>query len=158
MRAGLPASLLRRPRPPLALGILAAVLCVMAETLLAELLTQIAPVRSLSVLYLLGIVLVASLWGLRLGMATAMVSIIAFDHFVIPPSGSFAVAKGEDWAMLAVFSAVTLVTGLISKLARSLAVEVDAREEADLCANLARVLLRGPDLKTAQPAAAQHLA
>jgi hypothetical protein len=50
------------------------------------------------------------------------------------------------------------VTGLISKLARSLAVEVDAREEADLCANLARVLLRGPDLKTAQPAAAQHLA
>jgi two-component system, OmpR family, sensor histidine kinase KdpD len=68
----------------------------MAETLLAELLTQIAPVRSLSVLYLLGIVLVASLWGPRLGMATAMVSIIAFDYFVIPPTGSFAVAKGED--------------------------------------------------------------
>jgi hypothetical protein len=47
---------------------------------------------------------------------------------------------------------------LISKLARSLAIEVDARGEADLAADLARILLRAPDLKTAQQAAAQHLA
>jgi signal transduction histidine kinase len=158
MRAGLPATLLRRPRPPLALGVLVAVLCVVVETLLAEFLTQITPAHSLSALYLLGVVLVASVWGLRLGMATAMASVIAFDYFFIPPIGSLAVAKGQDWAMLAVFVAVTLVAGLISKLARSLAVEVDARGEADLSANLARILLQEPDLKTAQPAAAQHLA
>jgi signal transduction histidine kinase len=56
------------------------------------------------------------------------------------------------------FLAVALMAWLISKLAQSLAVEVDARGEADLSADLARILLCAPDLKTAQPAAAQHLA
>lgn len=40
---------------------------------------------------------------------------------------------------------------------RSLAVEIGARRDAGLTADLARLLLRGPDLRTALPAAAQHL-
>ena len=61
----------RRTRPPLTLGILVGISCVVAETLLADLLQRFTPVRSLGSLYLLGIVMVASLWGLWLGMATA---------------------------------------------------------------------------------------
>jgi signal transduction histidine kinase len=137
---------------------LVAVLCVVAETLLADLLEQITPVRSLGILYLLGIVIVASVWGFWLGMATAMVSTLALDYFLIPPTGSLTLDKAEDWTVFAVFIAVTLLAGSISKLARSLASEADARGEADLSAELARILLHAPDLKTAQPAAAQHLA
>jgi signal transduction histidine kinase len=148
----------RRTRPPLALGILVAVLCVVAETFLADLLQQITPVRSLGVLYLLGIVLVAAVWGVWLGMATAVVSTFALDYFLIPPIGSLTLDKAEDWAVLVVFLGVTLLAGSISKLARSLAVEVEARAEADLSAELARILLHAPDLKAAQPAAARHLA
>ena len=66
--------------------------------------------------------------------------------------------RAEDWTVFAVFVAVTLLAGSISKLARSLAVEADARGEADLSAELARVLLLAPDLKTAQPTAARHIA
>jgi signal transduction histidine kinase len=128
------------------------------ETLLARLLTQITPAFSLDVLYLPGIVLIASVWGFWLGLVTAMVSNMALDYLLIPPTGRLTLDKAEDWAVLAVFLAVTLLAGSISKLARSLAVEVDARGEADLYANLARVLLQSPDLKTAQPVAAQHLA
>jgi signal transduction histidine kinase len=158
MLAGLLRIVQRRTRPPLALGILVAVLCVVAETLLADLLQQITPVRSLGVLYLLGIVLVAAVWGLWLGMATAFVSTFALDYFLIPPTGSLTLNKAEDWAVLAVFIGVTLLAGSISKLARSLALEVDARGEADLSADLARILLRAPDVKTARPEAARHLA
>jgi signal transduction histidine kinase len=158
MPAGLLPMVQRRTRPPLALGILVALLCIVAETLLADLLQQITPVRSLGVLYLLGIVTVASVWGLWLGMATAMVSTFALDYFLIPPVRSLTLDKAEDWTVLAVFLAVTLLAGSISKLARSLAIEIDARGEADLSADLARILLHAPDLKTAQPAAAQHLA
>jgi signal transduction histidine kinase len=147
----------RRTRPPLALGILLAVLCVVAETLLADLLQQTTPVRSLNVLYLLGIVMVASVWGLWLGVATVTVSVFTFDYFLIPPTGSLTLDKTENWTVLACFLAGTLLAGLISKLARALAVEVEARAEADLSAELARILLHGPDLETAQPAAAQHL-
>jgi signal transduction histidine kinase len=158
MLAGMLPMVQRRTRPPLALGIVVAVLCVVAETLLADLLQQITPVRSLGILYLLGIVLVAAVWGLWLGMATATVSTIVLDYFLTPPIGSLTLDKAEDWTVLTIFLAVTLLAGSISKLARSLAVEVDARAEADLSADLARILLHAPDLKTAQPAAAQHLA
>jgi signal transduction histidine kinase len=158
MAARLLAVLQRRTRPPLALGILVAVLCVVAETFLADLLKQITPVRSLGIVYLLGIVLVASVWGLWLGMAMAVVSTFVLDYFLIPPVGSLTLDKAEDWTVLVVFIAVTLLAGSISKLARSLAAEVDARGEADLAADLARILLRAPDLKTARPAAERHLA
>jgi signal transduction histidine kinase len=157
MHAGLLATLQRRTRPPLALGILVAAWCVAGETLLAGLLKQITPVYTLDVLYLLGILVVASVWGLWLGMATAVASTMAFDFFLIPPTGSITLAVDEDWAVFAGFLAVALMAWLISKLARSLAVEVDARGEADLSADLARILLCAPDLKTAQPEAAQHL-
>ena len=158
MRGVLRRILQRWTHPPLALGIAVAVLCVAAETILALLLQQITPLRSLGIVYLLGIVTVASVWGLWLGMATAMVSFLAFDYFIIPPFGSLSPVNPEDWVVLAVFLVVTLLAGLISGLARSLALEIDARGEADLSADLARILLHAPDLKTAQPAAARHLA
>jgi hypothetical protein len=158
MHAGLLATLQRRTRPPIALGILVAALCVAGATLLAGLLKQITPVYTPDVLYLLGILAVASVWGLWLGMATAVASTIALDYFLIPPTGSMTLAADKDWAVFVGFLAVALMAWLISKLARSLAIEVDARGEADLAADLARILLRAPDLKTAQQAAAQHLA
>lgn len=147
-----------RRRPPLLLGIVVAILCVVIETLLARLLTQITPARSLGVVYLMGIVAVAAIWGLWLGLATAIVSTLALDYFLTPPVGSLTLGKAEDWTVLAIFFAVTLLAGSISRLARSLAVETDARGEADLAADMARVLLQTPDLKTAEPAAARLLA
>jgi K+-sensing histidine kinase KdpD len=129
-----------------------------AETLLAGLLEQITPVGSLGILYLLGIVLVASVWGVWLGMVTALVSTFALDYFLTPPVGTLTLDKAGDWTVLAAFLAVTLLAGSICKLARSLAVEVDARGEADVSAELARILLRAPDLKTAGSVTAQYLA
>ena len=158
MRAALPPIARRRTRPPLALGVLVAGLCVVAETFLGGLLKQIVPVHSLDILYLLGIVAVASVWGLWLGVATAVISTVALDYFLIPPTGSLTLGKAEDWTVLAVFIGVTLLAGSISKLTRSLADEADARGEADLSADLARILLRAPDLRTARPTAARHLA
>jgi signal transduction histidine kinase len=78
-------------------------------------------------------VLVSAVWGLWLGMATVAISTIALDYFFLPPVGSLTLHKPEDWTVLAIFLAVTLLAaGLISQLIRSLATEVDARAEADL--------------------------
>lgn len=158
MPTGLWPMVRRRTRPPLALGILVAALCVVAETIVAVLLLRFAPARSLIVVYLLGIVAVASVWGVWLGIATAAVSTLALDYFLIPPVASLTLYKGEDWTVLAVFLAVTLLSGWVSTMGRSLAAEGDARDEAALSAELARVLLHAPDLATARPAAAELLA
>lgn len=157
MRGGLP--IVRRwTRPPLVLGIAAALLCIVAETLLAETFRQVTPLRPLWMLYLLGIIAISAVWGVWLGVATAAISTIALDYFLLPPIGSLSIGKTDDWTALAIFLAVTLLAGSISKLALLLAVETNARSEADLAAGLARVLLRAPDVKAAQPEAARLLA
>ncbi len=158
MRARLLAMLQSRTRPPFALGILIAALCIALETLLADTLQSVAPVHALDVVYLLGIVVVASVWGLWLGVGMAMVSTFAFDYFLIPPAWTFSITKTENWTVLAVFIAIALLSSAVARLALSLAVEAEERTDAALAADLARLLLGAPDLKTAMPAAGDHLA
>ena len=158
MRAHLLSLLRRQTRPPWALGILVAAVCLTVETLVAALLKQVTPVHSLDVVYLVGILLITFVWGLGLGMAMAVASTLTLDFFLFPPQWTLTPAKGEDWAALAIFIAIALLALSISRLTRSLAAEADARGEADLAAELARLLLRAPNLSMALPTAAHHLA
>src|SRR5260221_624769 len=90
MHASLP-SLLRQRPPPMAVGVLAGIACVVVETLLIYLLRQVAPASSLGVFYLLGVLVVSTVWGLGPGAATAAASTFAYDYFHLPPfSGGLA--------------------------------------------------------------------
>ena len=59
-------------RPPLLVGVVAAALGVALTTLLVFALSDVAPVLSLGVVYLLIVLVVASFWGAWLGLATAV--------------------------------------------------------------------------------------
>lgn len=98
MRWRLLSMLQSRMPPPFVVGVLVAVMCVAVETVLAEFLRPIVPVRSLGLVYLLGILAVAALWGLGFGVAIAVASALTFDYFLVPPLWSL-LAKREDWAM-----------------------------------------------------------
>jgi signal transduction histidine kinase len=143
-----------RTRSPLALGVLVAVLCIAAGTLLAFLLSWAAPVQAVTIVYLPGIVLVASVWGLPLGLVMALASAATIDYSFLRSTGSSA---ATDFTVLLIFLIVAAMTCKFSVLIRSLAAEIDARQDAGLIADLARLLLRGPDLRTALPATAQCL-
>ena len=156
-RSSLPASP-RRHRPPLLVGILVAVLCLVVETLLGASLSRFTPVLSLGVLYLVGLLLIASLWGLWMGLLMAVASTVVFDYFLIPPARSLRLARREELAILGVFLAIALLACALAQVSRLLSVEVEAREEAVLSAELARLLLRAPELGTALPATARRLA
>jgi two-component system sensor histidine kinase KdpD len=122
-------------------------------------LRQIAPVVSLGVVYLLGVVAVSTLWGLRLGLITAVASTLAFNFFHIPPTGELTIARSEDWVALAVFLIVAAMASSLAELARNRAAEADARRrEADLMAEMAPILLGGLSVEAALPSAAQRLA
>jgi signal transduction histidine kinase len=133
-------------------------LFVAAETSLAALLPSVTPVRTLDLMYLPGILVVASWCGLGLGLLTALASTIAFDLFVTGPLWSLRPTTGEFLATLVIFLVIALLASAISALARSLAVRADAWMDASLSAELAGLLLRAPDLAAALPAAARHLA
>jgi signal transduction histidine kinase len=130
-------SLLLRPTPrPLAFGIVFAAALIVAETLLAYPLERVTPANSLGVLYLLGVLVVSTGWGFRLGAATALVSAGALDYFHIPPVGTLLVPDSTQWGTVPLFFAVALVVGSIADLARS------SREELRVIAEQQAALRR----------------
>ena len=153
-------TLMLRPTPrPLGLGLAAALAFVVVETLVLYPLEQLAFETALVVVYLLGVVVVAIGWGFWLAAATSVASALAFDYFYIQPVFSFIPMRAEDAVALAVFLVVALSVSTLADVARSRAAEADQRrKEADLAAELARLVLYTRDLGSALDQAAKRLA
>ena len=150
---------LRASRPSLALGIAASVLLVAAATAAIYGLKALAPVVSLSVVYLPAVVLVSAYWGLTLGLATSLLSAAAFNFFHLPPTGRFTIADTRNWVALGAFIIVAAAVSTMAELARSRALEAErGRAEADLAAALARELLGGSETAAALAVAAHRIA
>jgi two-component system, OmpR family, sensor histidine kinase KdpD len=132
---------------------------VVLATLAIYPLSEVAPVTSLDVAYLPAVVVVSTLWGLWGGLATGVASAAAFNFFYLPPTWHFTVADSRNWVALGAFIVVAMATGVIGELARARAAEADQRrDEADLAAELARVLLGGARFDEALGPAGQRLA
>jgi signal transduction histidine kinase len=108
------------------LGALVSVAGVAAVTLLIYALREVMPVQAAGVVYVLPVVFVSTRWGLRLGLATALLSVLAFGFFHLPPTGSLTLSSEEDWVALAVFLAVAFVTSGLAQTSRTLTDEQEA--------------------------------
>jgi two-component system sensor histidine kinase KdpD len=136
--------MLLRRRPPLLAGVAVALAGVALTTALLFALEGVAPVLSLGVVYLLVVLGVATFWGVWLALATALASALAFNFFHIPPTGRFTIASGENWVGLIVFFVAAAGASWLAEVARRRELEaVERRQEADLSAEMARLLLRG---------------
>ena len=129
-------------------GLLAAVISVTAITAAIYGLRELVPVLSTGVVYMLAVLLVSSGWGLWFGLLTAVLSAAAFNFFHLPPENAFSIAEGENWVGLAMFLVAAAVTSTLAGAARARAREADRkRAEADLTAEMARLLLSGESLE-----------
>jgi two-component system sensor histidine kinase KdpD len=141
------------------LGLLVAAAGVLATTLLIYPLRQAAPAVSLGVVYLLVVLVVSTYWGLWLGLLTSLASAAAYNFFHLPPTGEFTISKSENWVALGVFFAAALLASTLAEVARARTAEARRRqEEADLAADMARILLGGTSLNDALPVASERLA
>ncbi len=114
--------------PPAAwLGIVATLAAVALGTLLVYPLKSVAPVVSLGVVYLPAILLISTVWGLRLGLLASIASAAAFNFFQIPPLHRFTIADEENWVALAAFVIAAIVSSTVAGLARARAVEAERR-------------------------------
>ena len=141
------------------LGVVVAAASLAVTTAVLYPLEQVASPVSLGVLYLLAVLLVSSLWGLWLGLLTSVGAAACFNFFHIPPTGRFTIADAENWVALAVFLVAAAVVSTLSELAGARAREAERRRrEADLAAELARLLLGTPQPRSALGAAAKRIA
>jgi two-component system, OmpR family, sensor histidine kinase KdpD len=140
-------------------GVVVAAAAVAATTAVVYPLAKIAPVVALGVVYLVAVLLVSSFWGGWLGVATALASALAFNFFHIPPTGRFTISEGENWVALAVFFIAALVASTLAERERIRTLEAqERRQEADLAAEMARLLLRGSSLDDALPVVSARMA
>jgi two-component system, OmpR family, sensor histidine kinase KdpD len=145
--------------PPKRVGIVVAVVLVALCTLVVYPLKQIAPVVSLGVVYLLAVLLVSATWGAWLGLATALMSAVAFNFFHLPPVGNLTISDSSNWVALVAFVVAAGLASSVAEVTRGRAREAEERRrEADLAAEMARLLLRGNRLSEALPTAAARLA
>jgi two-component system sensor histidine kinase KdpD len=151
--------LLLRRRPPVALGMATAIVGVALVTVAVAGLRHLAPVVSLSVLYLIPVLAVSVSWGLVLGTATSLLGAVVFNFFFLPPTGRLTIADSRNWAALVAFLVVALVTSTLADTIRARAREAqERREEADLGADLARTLLGGTRLSETLALGARRVA
>ncbi len=145
--------------PPRRVGIVVAIVGVALCTLALYPLKQIAPVVSLGVVYLLAVLVVSVIWGAWLGIATAVVSAAAFNFFHLPPVGHFTIRNSSNWVALIAFAIAAALASSVAEVTRARTRDAEARRrEADLAAEMARLLLRGNSLAEALPTAASRLA
>src|ERR1700683_2891086 len=106
--------LLASEPPSRRVGAVVAVASVALSTVIVYPLKQVAPVASLSVVYLPAVLVVSVTWGAWLGFATALVSAAAFNFFHLPPVGTFPISNSDNWVALA---AVVVVAALSRSVA-----------------------------------------
>jgi two-component system sensor histidine kinase KdpD len=129
-------------RSPLT-GLAAAAVAIAATTALIYPLKTVAPAVAMGVLYLIGVLAVATWWGLRLGLATAVASALAFNYFHIPPTGRLSISSSDHAVALAAY----LCSAAAAAVVAARAGEAERRRaEADLKTTLLRTLSH--DLRT----------
>ena len=120
--------LLRPTAPPLALGLVVAPLLLAAETLVVFLLMRATAGDIFGAIFLLGILVVSTLWGMRLGALTSLATAAVYMLFHrLPTGGSILAADASDWVAVGVFLSVAFATATLAGLARLRAREADRR-------------------------------
>ncbi|MGB7587154.1 MAG: ATP-binding protein [Solirubrobacterales bacterium] len=115
--------------PPTWLGIAAAVAVAAVSTLIVYPLKSVAPAVSLGIVYIPGVLVIATIWGLRLGLLTALLSALAFNWFHIPPVGQLTISDSRDVVAFVVFAIVAAMSSTLAGFARARTAEAERRRE-----------------------------
>ncbi|MDR0226929.1 MAG: sensor histidine kinase KdpD [Burkholderiaceae bacterium] len=135
--AGVP----ERPRPLAWKGYAGVTLACLAATLLAEQLLRIFDPANVVMLFLLIVVLSSLRWGRGPGAWAALLSVLCFDYFFVPPRGSFHVNDTQYLFTFVLMLGVALVCGqLMARLRHEARVAAERERRAGALARLARDL------------------
>jgi len=111
--------LIRPMAPSLRVGIAVAGTLIVIETLVVCLLKLVSGMTChFGTLYLLGVVVVSTLWGFGLSVTMSVASAIAFAYFRNWPADHFAPFEPQNWLVIPAFLVVALVANGLARLAR----------------------------------------
>lgn len=68
--------------------------------------------------FLVSVLIVSALWGLRYALFTAFVAAAAFNYFFLPPTGTFTISDTQNWVALFAFLTTAVIASQLSDRAR----------------------------------------
>ncbi len=98
-------------------------------TMIASALFHVLELGNVGLLYLLPVMVAASLFGLRTGLFAGVVSTLAYNFFFLPPTGTFTIADPENLVSIFVLLGVAIATSQLTSRVRA---------QADMAAASAR--------------------
>ncbi len=107
----------------------ASVALVLIATLLGELVKRRLEPTNIAMLYLLAVVIAAVRWGKGPAVATAIIGVLSFDFFLVPPYFTLTVADVQYVFTFAGLLAAGLVVGTLASRMREQAIQARKREE-----------------------------
>ncbi|HLX19460.1 MAG TPA: DUF4118 domain-containing protein [Gaiellaceae bacterium] len=138
---------MRRHALDTVVGVLVGAGSVTLVSLAVDLLKPHIPVLTLGVLYVFAVLAVAVRWGTILAAVVSVASMLAFNWFFLPPTHTFQLRDGANWAVLAVYLVTAFVVSELAARARRRQADAEQRRrEADVLAEVSGDLLRATDL------------
>lgn len=126
---------------PTWLGLVALVGCIAGETSVGATLKLLVPHNAFGILYLIGVLVIATGWGRRLGVTMAVVSALSYDLLRNWPDVCVTLTRLQDWVVIFVFVITALVAHILAGCARTSAADAEERkQQADVSRERLRAL------------------
>src|ERR1700756_5250509 len=77
--------------------------------------------------FLLTVLIVSTVWGLRVSVFMAVVAALAFNYYFLPPIGTFTIADPQNWVALFALLVVSVLASQLSNRARKQSQDLSAR-------------------------------
>jgi two-component system sensor histidine kinase KdpD len=123
-------------------GLVVGLLGVLAASGVVQVLSGHVEVLSLVVVYQLVVLAVSGAYGVAAGLWTSLASVLAFNVFFLPPTGTLTITDTRNWVAIAVFAVTAVVTSRLAGGFRRQREEAEARRrDADLLTGLAETAL-----------------
>ena len=100
-------------------------LSVAALTLVLKLLGERVNAATVSLVFLLNVLLIATRWGSVPALAASILALLCFNFFFLPPLGTFHIAATDNWIALVAFLITAVTVGQLSARARKRAEEAE---------------------------------
>ncbi len=150
--------MMRPNKPSPLLGYLAAFSSAGVASILSGIVFGRSSLSDVAMVYLLGIVVVSLRFGFRAAVLSAVLSVLGFDVFFVPPYYTFTVS---DFRHIVTFGVMLLVAVVIAGLTQRVTNQMELARRGEqrtaLLYALARDLSRTDDLPELLRAAAQHV-
>jgi two-component system sensor histidine kinase KdpD len=92
--------------------------------------------------FLLGILVIATAWGLREAIVASLAAMLSFNVFWLPPYYTLTIADPQNWVALTAFLVTSVIASQLSASAKQRAVEATRRQqEVERLYDLSRALM-----------------